>query len=88
MNTNHLNQQRLLNLEKARSTPKRNPITNLIIRYGLDTKSRKEAIHMMCFSCQGGDAQNMPDPGWQRHIRDCTIKNCPLYNFRPYQNVK
>lgn len=61
------------------------PEHNLIKRYGLNSKSRKEAIFMMCFHCQGGDADVMPDPGWKREIRECTIKKCPLYKWRPYQ---
>lgn len=40
---------------------------NLIKRYGLNSKSRKEAIFMMCFHCQGGDADVMPDPVLWRH---------------------
>ena len=58
---------------------------NLIKRYGLDTNSRKEAIHMACFCCQGGDCATMPDLGWQKEIKTCGVTGCPLHKWRPYQ---
>ena len=65
--------------------PNKPPEHNLIKRYGLNSKSRKEAIFMMCFYCQGGDADVLPDPGWKREIRECKVLGCPLHKWRPYQ---
>lgn len=61
---------------------------NLIKRYGLDTDSRKEAIFMKCFECEGGDKDNLPDPGFKKAIGNCTITDCPLWKWRPYQSIK
>ena len=74
-------------LKKRREAGIKNkkPEHNLIKRYGLDTKSRKEAIYMMCFACIGGDAEVLPDPGWKKEIRGCHINTCPLHKWRPYQ---
>ena len=77
--------QEVLRQRREAGIKNKPPEHNLIKRYGLDTKSRKEAIHMMCFSCMGGDEKVMPEPGWKWHIRDCEIENCPLHKFRPYQ---
>jgi len=57
---------------------------NLIRKYEADSKSRTKAVHAMCFSCQGGDRDNMPDHGYKQEIRDCKI-DCPLKAFRPYK---
>lgn len=71
---------------KVGRRPKQKPIEkNLIKRYGLDTNSRKEAIHMTCFYCQGGDKDNMPDLGRQKEIKLCGVTECPLHKWRPYQ---
>ena len=57
---------------------------NLIKRYEKDPKSRAKAVGAMCFSCQGGDRDNMPDHGYKDEIRHCRI-DCPLKAFRPYK---
>ena len=57
---------------------------NLIKRYESDPKSRSRAVHAMCFNCQGGDRDNLPDGGWKNEIRECRV-DCPLKAFRPYK---
>ena len=47
-------------------------------------KSRKMAMAAFCFHCFGGTIDEMPDPGWQQSIRECTALSCPLYRQRPY----
>jgi len=43
-------------------------------------KSRGAAVKAFCQECMG----------WQefrRGIRDCTVLSCPLYPYRPYQEI-
>jgi len=74
-------------LERRRASGIKNkpPENNLIKRYGLKEGTRKESIYMMCFSCEGGDIDYLPDPGWKKGIGNCVITDCPLYKWRPYQ---
>ncbi len=39
----------------------------------------RSAIKFHCLDCSGG---------MKADVRDCNIKTCPLYPFRPYQNSK
>lgn len=39
-------------------------------------QSRRYAINAKCWDCSCGQ---------RAEIRDCAVKACPLYNFRPYQ---
>ena len=77
--------QEALEQRRAAGIKNKPPENNLIKRYGLKEGTRKESIFMMCFSCEGGDIDNMPDSGWKRAIGDCTILDCPLQKWRPYQ---
>ena len=70
---------------KSGGKPK-GPEYNLIIKSNEDPASRKKAIYAFCFSCMGGNKNELPDPGYKNNIRFCTDKECPLYRFRPYQN--
>ena len=40
------------------------------------------AIRAKCWDCEGRE------PGWQRRVRTCVVKDCPLYHVRPYQSVR
>lgn len=52
-------------------------------REAFQTGSRKKAIEMHCVSeCQGSD------PGYREAIHSCSRRICPLWRFRPYQNLK
>lgn len=64
---------------------KAKPEYNLIKRAAKNPNSRRLAIHAACFECEGGDKNNLPDMGWQERIANCSIPNCPLFSFRPYQ---
>lgn len=65
--------------------PRRPPESNLILRARRSPRSLRAAISAMCFSCQGGDEEHAPDPGWKRAIRECMMRECPLHPWRPYQ---
>ena len=58
---------------------------NLIRKALDDPRSKTKAIAAFCFSCFGGTAKELPDPGWKRMIRTCTASTCPLYLHRPYR---
>ena len=58
---------------------------NLIKKANKNPGSKVKAIAAFCFSCFGGSATEMPDPGWKGFIKDCTAKSCPLYMHRPYK---
>jgi hypothetical protein len=45
-------------------------------------KSWRAAITAKCFDCEGRNA----DTGLRWRIGNCTIPDCPLYGFRPYQD--
>ena len=38
-----------------------------------DSGSRAAAIRIFCLTCMGGAPS---------HVKDCTAKTCPLYNYR------
>ena len=44
-------------------------------------KSLMLAIRAKCWHCEGAGA----DSGWQRRIRTCAVRDCPLWHVRPYQ---
>ena len=44
-----------------------------------DKKSLRKSINYMCVSCMGDER------GVNNDIRNCTAKNCALYEVRPYQ---
>jgi len=44
-------------------------------------RSLRLAVSAHCYTCQGADQ----DPGTRSRIRDCVVKKCELYAFRPYQ---
>lgn len=41
-------------------------------------------IQSICFECVGAGA----DAGPKLRVRDCQVKDCPLYAVRPWQKVK
>jgi hypothetical protein len=59
--------------------------SNLILKSKAYPTSKVKAIAAFCFHCNGGTAKKMPDPGWREGIKDCTSRDCPLYNHRPYK---
>lgn len=44
-------------------------------------RSFRAAIRAYCWTCEGADA----DPCVNWRIGNCEITDCPLWNFRPYQ---
>jgi hypothetical protein len=79
-----INQNFSLNLlEKAVNLGKKykNPIESHL----LTPNSRKLAINAKCFECCGGNNSD-DNKGVKAEIRHCSIKECALYNFRPYKN--
>ena len=44
-----------------------------------DKKSLRKSINYMCVMCMGNER------GVNNDIRNCTAKNCALYEVRPYQ---
>lgn len=60
--------------EVAANTKKLNPRERF-----LKNKTRKTAIHAFCFNCLG------ECEGYMNEIRNCTAKDCSLYDFRPYK---
>ena len=44
-----------------------------------DKKSLRKSINYFCVSCMGNER------GVNNDIRNCTAKNCALYEVRPYQ---
>jgi len=72
-------------MAKAREAKQWTIENNLIKKYERDAKrSRSKAVAAMCFACQGGDRDNMPDPGWKKEIAGCLV-DCPLHEWRPYK---
>jgi hypothetical protein len=68
----------------ARDSMASKTILNPLEKAIANPKSRILAIKAFCFTCMGsGD-----DKGWKLSIKHCTCINCPLYSFRPYQNIK
>ena len=47
-------------------------------------KSRSLAIAANCASCMGC-AKDIIEPGFKASIKNCPIKDCSLYTFRPYK---
>lgn len=41
-------------------------------------------IKSICFGCVGGEA----DPGPKTRVRDCAIKPCPLWQVRPWREIR
>lgn len=58
-------------IEKEHKTPKQ--------KWEEDKKSLRKSINYMCVQCMGNES------GVNNDIRNCTAKNCPLYEVRPYQ---
>jgi len=46
----------------------------------IENPTRANAIKAFCFECMG-----YPELGVVPLIRDCTVKNCIHYTFRPYK---
>lgn len=42
----------------------------------IEAGSMKEAVRLKCIDCSGGSVSE---------VRKCQVKDCPLYNFRPYK---
>jgi len=57
--------------------------TNPIARFRANP-TRKSAIHAMCAHCMGCTVDSL-EAGFRADIRDCASKDCPLYDFRPFQ---
>ena len=56
-----------------------------LIKKSLDNPAtRKMAIDAMCFQCNCGTYEDLPDPCWKKAIRHCDSPHCALWNFRPY----
>lgn len=66
-------------LSKMREARKGDRMRNPEEVFKDDPTSRAKAINAFCFECMG------KSEGYIKHIRECTSKNCPLYNFRPYK---
>lgn len=50
-----------------------------VYKKAMTGKSLRAAVNAFCLECVC----------WQRlEITNCTAKNCPLYNYRPYQDSK
>ena len=56
--------------------------------------TRKTAIFAMCAHCmgctateQGNGQEDHLEPCFRIEIRNCTAPGCPLFHFRPYQEV-
>lgn len=43
-----------------------------------------KAIKAMCAHCVGCTRDHI-EPGFREDIRSCVSKDCPLWQFRPYQ---
>jgi hypothetical protein len=43
--------------------------------------TRKLAIDLACIHCIGGEKE----PGMREMIKECTVKDCSLYIYRPYK---
>jgi hypothetical protein len=43
-----------------------------------------KAIKAMCAHCVGCTREHL-EPGFRDDIRGCVAKDCPLWQFRPYQ---
>jgi len=56
---------------------------NPLIRAKDDPNSRAKAINALCFQCFGGDIKSSQDKSWRQGVRECSAKDCAVYNFRP-----
>ena len=58
---------------------------NPVLRYEQSkNKTRKAAINAMCAHCMGCTSKSI-ERGFASNIKHCSVQNCPLYVFRPYQ---
>ena len=73
-----------MNLEDARATRKGVESLNPLQKLQRNPKSRAQAVKAMCWQCMGEGN----DSGWRWGIGNCTIPDCALYHFRPYQHLK
>ena len=60
-------------------------VENPIVRAKKNPNSRALAMKAMCFSCQGGTSERLPDSGWRWAIGNCLVLDCPLHSWRPFQ---
>jgi len=67
-----------------KSTQRRNPINNPVVRNVGNKTSLRRAVDAMCAHCMGCTADRI-EPGFREEIRNCTAPTCPLWHFRPYQ---
>ena len=84
----NIDEHRMKALEKARVAKQESNglvIHNPIVKWEQSNKkSRQLAIAANCASCMGCSETHM-EPGFKKAISACTILNCPLWIFRPYQ---
>ena len=50
-----------------------------VFRKAFTGNSLRAAINAKCLDCSNYQKQE---------INQCTVKNCPLYKYRPYQRIK
>lgn len=89
INEEELKQKRMTALQKAREKKQAEngivQFTNPIARWeNSDKKSRQMAINANCAGCMGCTKDHL-EPGFKRFIAECSILDCPLHSFRPYQ---
>lgn len=85
MQTTALEKANRINRENRKAGIKVEKEYNLMKKAKENPKSKKFAIYGQCFNCMGGTIDEMPDPGWQQSIRECTAPGCSLYPHRPYR---
>jgi hypothetical protein len=73
-------QQKIQEMREAGWKP---VLLNPIEKARANPNSLKLAIRAHCWECNGRDA----DPHVKLRVRDCTIKDCPLWPHRPWQDA-
>lgn len=59
-------------------------ILNPIEKSKREPKSLRLAITALCYDCVGAE---MAD-NYRQEVKNCTVKRCPVYHVRPWQEVK
>lgn len=67
--------------EENKGKSKEPKVINPIVKLRMNPTSRPQAIKAMCAFCVGCTETHL-EPGWRESIKNCTARQCPLYDFR------